>query len=115
MKQFMLIKDIDCLSNIHEAIERIDLYSKPLDSAEALYNDSKSFDAILMNFVIIGEMVAKLSDLFKNDNTEIEWWKIRGLRNIVAHDYFGIDAEEVWQIIQTKIPELKLFIEEKIK
>ncbi len=39
--------------------------------------------------------------------SEIEWIKIKGFRNIVAHDYFGIDAEEVWQIIRNKIPALK--------
>lgn len=68
-----------------------------------------------MNFILIGEMVSKLSDQFKNENQEIEWWKIKGLRNIISHNYFGVDAEEVWQIMNTKLPELKLFIKEKIK
>ena len=60
----------------------------------------------MMNFVVIGEMVDKLSEDFKNDNSEVEWIKIKGFRNIVAHDYFGIDAKEVWQIIIDKIPNL---------
>jgi uncharacterized protein with HEPN domain len=51
---------------------------------------------LLTNFVIIGEMVIRLSEDFKNQYPEIEWHKIKGLRNIAAHDYFGIDAEEVW-------------------
>jgi uncharacterized protein with HEPN domain len=49
----------------------------------------------------------KLSDEFKKKHSEIEWIKIKGFRNLVAHDYFGIDAEEVWQIIKNKIPALK--------
>ena len=106
----MLTKDLDCLSNILESIEKIELYSKQFKFPDELYQDSKSFDAILMNFIIIGEMVLKLSDEFKNSNSEIEWWKIKGLRNIVAHDYFGIDAEEIWQIKMTKLPELKKFV-----
>jgi len=61
----------------------------------------------MMNFVVIGEMVDKLSNEFKKKHHEIEWTKIKGFRNIVAHDYFGIDAEEVWQIIKSKIPALK--------
>jgi len=61
----------------------------------------------MMNFVVIGEMIDRISDEFKSKNSEIEWIKIKGFRNIVAHDYFGIDAEEVWQIIKTKIPTLK--------
>lgn len=111
----MLIKDLDCLANILDSVEKIEMYSAHFKNADTLFEDSKSFDAILMNFIIIGEMVSKLTNDFKNKNNEIEWWKIRGLRNIVAHDYFGVDAEEVWQILHTKIPELKSFIKEKIK
>jgi len=68
----------------------------------------------MMNFVVIGEMVDKLSDNFKRDHKNIEWIKIKGFRNIVAHDYFGIDAEEVWQIIINKIPGLKSEIQKLI-
>ena len=42
------------------------------------------------------------------NHSGIDWIRIKGFRNIVAHDYFGIDAEEVWQIIRTKIPELRI-------
>jgi len=52
-------------------------------------------------------MIDKISEEFKKKHPEIEWIKIKGFRNIVAHDYFGIDAEEVWQIIKNKIPKLK--------
>ena len=60
-----------------------------------------------MNFVIVGEMVSKLSDEFKNTNTNIDCYRIKDLRNLVAHDYFGIDAEEVWQIIKSDLPKLE--------
>jgi len=63
-----------------------------------------------MNFVIIGESVLRLDVLFIVSNNQIEWYKIRGFRNLIAHDYFGIDIEEVWDIIQNKIPDLKHFI-----
>jgi uncharacterized protein with HEPN domain len=111
----MLNKDIDILANIIEAISKIESYISQLKSAEELFNDSKTFDAVLMNIIVIGEMSAKLSVDFKISNPEIEWWKIKGLRNIVAHDYFGVDAEEIWQIIQNKIPNLKSFIQKIIK
>ena len=57
--------------------------------------------------MIIGEMVSKLSENIKNQHLEVEWIKIKGFRNIVAHDYFGIDAEEIWQIINNDLPDLK--------
>ena len=63
-----------------------------------------------MNFVIIGESVLRLDSDFIENNAQIEWYKIRGFRNLIAQDYFGIDVEEVWDIIQSKTPELKVFI-----
>jgi uncharacterized protein with HEPN domain len=55
-------------------------------------------------------MVDKLSNDFKRDHI-----KIKGFRNIVAYDYFGIDAEEVWQIVKNKIPDLKYEIQKLLE
>jgi len=103
----MLIKDHHCLESIIEAIDRIIEYTSGFQSADDFNTDYRNFDATMMNFVVIGEMVDKLSEDFKTNNSTIEWIKIKGFRNIAAHDYFGIDAEEVWQIIRNKIPVLK--------
>lgn len=103
----MLIKDQYCLESILEAIDRITEYTSGIKTADDYDKDYRNFDATMMNFVVIGEMIDKISDEFKKKHPEIEWVKIKGFRNIVAHDYFGIDAEEVWQIIKTKIPTLK--------
>ena len=65
----------------------------------------------MMQFVIIGEMIDKLSDTFKLENTNIPWIKIKDFRNIIAHDYFGIDSDEIWDIIQNKIKPLRFDIE----
>jgi uncharacterized protein with HEPN domain len=107
----MLTKDHHCLESIIEAADRIIEYTSAFDSADDFNNDYRNFDATMMNFVVIGEMVDKISDDFKKDHDNIEWIKIKGFRNIVAHDYFGIDAEEVWQIIKNKIPNLKTEIQ----
>jgi len=61
----------------------------------------------MMQFVIIGEMITKLDDTFKNKYSNIPWIKIKDFRNIIAHDYFGIDSDEIWDIIQNKIKPLK--------
>jgi len=107
----MLTKDQHCLESIIEAIDRIIEYTSGFKSADDFNSDYRNFDATMMNFVVIGEMVEKLSEDFKTKNSTIEWIKIKGFRNIVAHDYFGIDAEEVWQIIKNKIPKLKADID----
>ena len=90
-----------------EAIEKIEVYTASINNAEVLFKNEMYFDAVLMNFVIIGEMVERLSESFKSEYGAIDWTRIKAFRNIVAHDYFGIDAEEVWQIIKNHIPKLK--------
>ena len=107
----MLKKDQLVLISIREAIDKILKFSDPFSNADQFYYDEKSFDAVMMNFIIIGEMVQRLSNEFKAKYSEIEWPKIWKFRNIIAHDYFGIDAEEVWQIIKKHIPELKSEVE----
>ena len=98
------------LLTIKEAIEKIERYTSDISNWEGLKEDIETFDACLMNFVIIGESVLRLDMNFIESHPQMEWHKIRGFRNLIAHDYFGIDVEEVWDIIQNKIPRLKEFI-----
>jgi len=101
-------KDYYCLLNMLDAIEKIKYYSSPFTSVDDFYCATQAFDASLMNFIVIGEMVEKLSDeLITSSNTEIDWFKIKSFRNILAHNYFGVDAEEVWQIIYNSLPKLE--------
>jgi uncharacterized protein with HEPN domain len=87
------------LLSIFEAIEKIENYTYEFDSADDFYHDEKSFDATMMQFVIIGEMISKLDEEFKEKYSNIPWQKIKDFRNLVAHNYFGIDADEIWEII----------------
>ena len=105
-------KDFACLLNMLDAIDKILRYSNKFESADDFYNDTISFDASMMNFIVIGEMADKLSEIFISEtSTSIDWHKVKGFRNIIAHNYFGIDAEEVWQIINTNLPNLKSDLE----
>ena len=61
----------------------------------------------MMNFIVIGEQVDKLTDDVKANNEQINWQKIYSLRNILAHHYFGINVEIVYQIISVELPKLK--------
>jgi len=99
-------KDKGNLLAIVDAAEKILKFTEDILDADSLFADEKTFDAVLMNFVVIGESVNRLSDQLTTTNTQINWQQIKGFRNIIAHDYFGVDAEEVWQIIQNHIQEL---------
>ena len=109
-------KDTACLLNILDSVNKIKKYTQQFDDADALYKDSKSFDAVMMNFIVIGEMAEKLSIEFRDaTGDDVDWLKIRGLRNIIAHNYFGIDAEEIWQIIHDSLLGLVATLEKIIK
>lgn len=70
----------------------------------------------MMNFIVIGEMAEKLSEEFKDNTREkIDWYNVKAFRNIVAHNYFGIDAEEVWEIIGESMMALKKNIKQIIE
>ncbi|MBN2433735.1 MAG: DUF86 domain-containing protein [Spirochaetes bacterium] len=98
-------KDKLNLQDIIDAINKIQEYSKNISSLEEFEKNSIIFDAVLMNIIVIGESANRLSDFLKENNAYIEWNKIKGLRNIIAHDYFGIDIEEIYQIIIYILPE----------
>lgn len=109
-------KDFSCILNMLDSIKKIQEYSARFNNADAFYNDTKSFDASMMNFIVIGEMADKLSDELISENShKIDWLKVKGFRNIIAHNYFGIDAEEVWQIINTGLAKLKEELETLIR
>jgi len=73
---------------------------------EELAKDRRTRDAVVRNLEIIGEAVKKLPAQMKGDHAEVEWKKIAGLRDILVHDYFGIDMDIVWDIVQNKLPAL---------
>jgi uncharacterized protein with HEPN domain len=64
-------------------------------------------DAVVRNFEIIGEAANKISQEIKEKYPSVEWRKISDFRNILAHEYFGIDYEIMWDIIKNKLPRLQ--------
>ncbi|WP_372949551.1 DUF86 domain-containing protein [Mariniphaga sp.] len=77
----MLSKDYYLLLSILETINKIFLYTRDYNSAEDFYNSQRDFDAAMMNFIVPGENVGKLSDDLTFNNQHIEWQKIYGFRN----------------------------------
>lgn len=65
-------------------------------------------DAVLRNLQVLAESTQRLSEDCKSAHPEIEWYKIAGLRNILVHDYLGIDLETVWVVVKKKLPELQI-------
>jgi uncharacterized protein with HEPN domain len=97
-----------------EAIAKIEEFINGISNADEFYSNQLVFDACLMNFIVIGEMTLRIDESLKNEKQEIDWYNIKGFRNIIAHDYLGIDVEEVWQIIKHRLPKLKAQLKEII-
>ena len=93
------------LEDIETACNKISRFTQKMSFAEFI-KDEKTFDAVIRNLEIVGEAAKHLNEETCRQMPEIEWKKIKGLRDIVAHEYFGIDVEIIWNIVCCKIPEL---------
>lgn len=100
--------DLMHLLTILESLEKIILFSQDAEDAEAFYelNEQLNLNAVLNLLVHLGETVAKLSDDLLNDSPHIQWQKIKGLRNRIAHDYPGLDTFMIFQVVKKDVPAL---------
>ena len=95
----LLVEDI--LESCHKIMD----YTKGY-SFEEFIADQKTVDAVIRNFEIIGEAANRLPEDFKDSHQDIDWFRIRGFRNRIVHDYFGIDYSIVWQVRETYLSQL---------
>ncbi|MEI6948046.1 DUF86 domain-containing protein [Paraflavisolibacter sp. H34] len=95
------------VGDILDSANKILAYTEGL-SFEQFSADSKTIDAVIRNFEIIGEAANRLPEEFKEQYSSIDWRRIRGFRNRIVHDYFGIDYTIVWTIKETFLPDLIL-------
>jgi len=93
------------INDILESCNKILQYTSSMNFEEFL-KDSKTIDAVIRNFEIIGEAANRLPEEFKEQNPSIDWHKIRGFRNRIVHDYMGIDFGIVWDIRNNYLPSL---------
>ena len=94
------------IDDMLDAIGRIEQYIQGL-SYEIFSDDQKTIDAVVRNLEIIGEAANRLPEELKEKHSEIEWYKIVGLRHRIVHEYFGIDIQIIWQIIHCDLPNLR--------
>ncbi|MCX9025011.1 MAG: DUF86 domain-containing protein [Candidatus Methanoperedens sp.] len=93
------------LLDILEAIERIEKYAA--QGREDFENDELVQTWIVHHLQIIGEAARALPDSFIDQHPEINWSEIIGMRNILVHNYFGVDVDVVWAVVERDLPDLK--------
>lgn len=74
---------------------------------ETFVANERTFDAVAHNLQVIGEAVKNIPNDMRDRYPQIEWRKVAGLRDILAHTYFAVDDEIIWDIVQTKLSELR--------
>lgn len=98
--------------SILESIEKIELYTK--FEKEKFMNSNMIQDAVIRNLEIIGEATKKITLELKKDNLDIPWKQMAGLRDILIHDYMGVDLKTVWNVVEKELPIVKNRIKELI-
>ncbi|MFN0242768.1 MAG: DUF86 domain-containing protein, partial [Planctomycetota bacterium] len=94
------------LEDILAAIVAIHEYTLDMELSDFV-DDRKTVDAVVRNLEVIGEAARKIPEEVKSATPSIEWRKLAGLRNMLAHEYFRVDETIVWDVVLTKLPPLE--------
>ena len=105
--------DLFYIENILQSITRIQLYISSKDY-ETFIEDFIVQDAVVRQLEIIGEATKRITKDFRNNNPEIPWADMAGMRDILIHDYIDVDLDIVWKTASESIPKLKALIEKLV-
>jgi uncharacterized protein with HEPN domain len=102
------------LEDIDNAISSITAYSRDM-SFTVFSGDRKTREAVILNFIILGEAIKKLPPAIIAEYPDIPWKEFAGMRDRLVHDYFQVDAEIVWETIRQDLPLLSTAIKDLLK
>jgi uncharacterized protein with HEPN domain len=92
------------------SMRKIERYTDGMDQ-ELFRQDEKTIDAVVRNLEILGEATRQLPEDFTARHADVPWRQIAGLRNRIVHDYFGLDMEIIWEVIQHDLPQFQARLE----
>lgn len=93
------------LLHIRECVDRIESYIK--GGRQEFLKSLMVQDAVLRNLQVMAESCRHLSEQLKSNHPQIDWNGLSGFRNVLVHDYLGVDLERVWILVEKRLPELK--------
>jgi uncharacterized protein with HEPN domain len=98
------------LKDIREAISKIRAYTAGMER-EQFERDAKTLDAVLHNLEVLGEATKRVPARLRERAPEVEWRKMAGMRDMIAHVYFQVDLDIVWDVLVTKLGPLAESVE----
>lgn len=98
------------LKDMRAACTKIAAYIHGRSRHESL-NDEAVRDAVLWNIHVLGEAAKRVPVEFRERHAEIPWRKLTGLRDVVAHEYFALDDDILWDIVTNKLPEVSVLLD----
>lgn len=101
------------LIHISECIERIEKYIGE-GGGKAFMDSDLVQDAVIRNLQTQAESATRISEELQEKHPEVDWFKIRGFRNVLVHDYLGVDLKRVWNIIENDLSRLKVAVEKML-
>jgi len=101
------------LIHIGECIDRIERYTA--EGKAFFLRDEKTQDAVLRKLQTLAESTQRLSDKAKERRPQIDWRAIAGFRNVLVHDYLGLNMARVWEIVERDLPALKRAADELLR
>ena len=102
------------LRDIRDAIAEIHAIVGDRDAQSVLKNHEVYY-SVLYLLVVIGEASGRLNEEFKSDYPDIPWEKVKGMRNILIHEYAGVSFDVVWRTVTDRLPELNRAVEDAIE
>ena len=93
------------LIHILECVSRVAQYTA--GGKDEFFRDSKTQDAVIRNLQVLAESSQRISPTLKGEHPEVGWEKIAGFRNVLVHEYLGINLARVWEVVELHVPELK--------
>jgi uncharacterized protein with HEPN domain len=102
------------IEDMLDAIAKIDRYTKELTHSLFL-EDERTIDAVIRNLIVLGEAARLVPEEIAKQHAGIAWKKLRGLRNLAVHEYFGIDADILWETIRHDLPPLEPMLQKILR